>query len=824
MIPYDVQSMRTVRTFFLAAFVIWVSICFPVRSEEFSGVFDPLTQKYVSSDADIKCESPIYCGTTPGALQLLWRDIKRGMGQIIVNFDNEKVTVKCTGTQIASDLVLTAAHCLHFQSKGNDRPSTPSSIFFSSVEAMGNPNARPSSLELLKWPNTKEQQQLPGEAPGYDWVVLKKTEAGEDVLGGGVQHTKILFPTFDDQVELNESDRHEISFIFHYPKLLNIEKFAVQIGCIDANRRLNSDGGYLDGMLQHDCQTNIGSSGALLLSAYLDRERKAVLRVLGIHSGTCLQGKCGDNVEEFGVATPALMPKNDKGCVEELAVINALRIISTFPSDESIRTQKAIELKDLENPSIRSNTKLKCITNWPSTMSAENVSGPWSQLSFPLGNVSADEQGTSEIPPGDFPGFLPQSGVQYDTNVGSENVPVSYKLTDASEVQVEINAIVPPDLVKQSGVKTSKTHFEEQFVESAKSVNKRYIYRLTDVSRDLVLPDGIVQHGYRRRVWRRTPKLCEERNGTSFAPIGGNSSQDFELREEIESVGLASLTSKCGPEDFSIAPERWPSLTGKTTPGKQAAGLQFLRTPMADMSLSKGLVPKHCTSSDNSNCASIIKTLQFEQKMNENKPGRITRKWQIQTIFAVKDDGDWVHLLSFTCNTDARQKDPENADLRAGRCGDTKVEPKIRRSIHKKGVGIICEQVVVRLNSDRYVTRRWLSGIDSDACFRELDIDDAEKAGIAPVPQRQFIIFFGFNKCNITAEADAVLREAAAEARVSGKSNVTIQEVPGTPSKLGECHRKAVSENLKGKGINAENMFVSYTRFGNGVILLGEKW
>jgi len=39
---------------------------------------------------------------------------------------------------------------------------------------------------------------------------------------------------------------------------------------------------------------------------------------------------------------------------------------------------------------------------------------------------------------------------------------------------------------------------------------------------------------------------------------------------------------------------------------------------------------------------------------------------------------------------------------------------------------------------------------------------------------KQFIIFFGFNKCNITAEADAVLSEAASAAKSTGAASVKI--------------------------------------------------
>ena len=38
----------------------------------------------------------------------------------------------------------------------------------------------------------------------------------------------------------------------------------------------------------------------------------------------------------------------------------------------------------------------------------------------------------------------------------------------------------------------------------------------------------------------------------------------------------------------------------------------------------------------------------------------------------------------------------------------------------------------------------------------------------------QFVIFFGFDKCNITAEADAVLSEAASAAKATGAASIRI--------------------------------------------------
>ena len=77
----------------------------------------------------------------------------------------------------------------------------------------------------------------------------------------------------------------------------------------------------------------------------------------------------------------------------------------------------------------------------------------------------------------------------------------------------------------------------------------------------------------------------------------------------------------------------------------------------------------------------------------------------------------------------------------------------------------------------------------------------------APKP-KQFIIFFGFNKCNITAEADAVLSEAASSAKSGGGASVRIvghTDTSGSNAynqKLSECRANATKSNLVGKGVS----------------------
>jgi opacity protein-like surface antigen len=83
----------------------------------------------------------------------------------------------------------------------------------------------------------------------------------------------------------------------------------------------------------------------------------------------------------------------------------------------------------------------------------------------------------------------------------------------------------------------------------------------------------------------------------------------------------------------------------------------------------------------------------------------------------------------------------------------------------------------------------------------------AEVPPAPPPAPKQFIIFFGFNKCNITAEADAVLSEAASAAKSSGSASVRIvghTDTVGSSAynqKLSECRADAAKANLVGKGV-----------------------
>jgi outer membrane protein OmpA-like peptidoglycan-associated protein len=76
-----------------------------------------------------------------------------------------------------------------------------------------------------------------------------------------------------------------------------------------------------------------------------------------------------------------------------------------------------------------------------------------------------------------------------------------------------------------------------------------------------------------------------------------------------------------------------------------------------------------------------------------------------------------------------------------------------------------------------------------------------------PPGPKQFTIFFGFGKCNITAEADAVLSEAAAAAKSTGSASVAIvghaDSVGSSASNqtLSECRADAAKASLVGKGV-----------------------
>ncbi len=105
----------------------------------------------------------------------------------------------------------------------------------------------------------------------------------------------------------------------------------------------------------------------------------------------------------------------------------------------------------------------------------------------------------------------------------------------------------------------------------------------------------------------------------------------------------------------------------------------------------------------------------------------------------------------------------------------------------------------------------------------------------APVPPappamgpKNFVIFFGFNKCNITQEADAVLSEAAAAARSGGGASVSIVGHTDTVGsngynqKLSECRANAAKANMVGKGIPAGAISASGRGEGQLMVQTGD--
>ena len=89
---------------------------------------------------------------------------------------------------------------------------------------------------------------------------------------------------------------------------------------------------------------------------------------------------------------------------------------------------------------------------------------------------------------------------------------------------------------------------------------------------------------------------------------------------------------------------------------------------------------------------------------------------------------------------------------------------------------------------------------------------------------RQFLIFFGFNKCNITANADMVLSEAANAVRQLGTVAVQISGHTDTVGslaanqRLSECRANAARDNLVGKGVPLAA--ITTRGYGEGQLLI----
>jgi outer membrane protein OmpA-like peptidoglycan-associated protein len=92
--------------------------------------------------------------------------------------------------------------------------------------------------------------------------------------------------------------------------------------------------------------------------------------------------------------------------------------------------------------------------------------------------------------------------------------------------------------------------------------------------------------------------------------------------------------------------------------------------------------------------------------------------------------------------------------------------------------------------------------------------DEEPMAAAAPPPPpplapviTQFVVFFGFNKCNLTAQADGVVGEAASAAKAQGAARILVvghTDTVGSSAanqKLSECRANTVKIALVSKGV-----------------------
>jgi outer membrane protein OmpA-like peptidoglycan-associated protein len=118
---------------------------------------------------------------------------------------------------------------------------------------------------------------------------------------------------------------------------------------------------------------------------------------------------------------------------------------------------------------------------------------------------------------------------------------------------------------------------------------------------------------------------------------------------------------------------------------------------------------------------------------------------------------------------------------------------------------------------EKYSTDRFGAFLQASFKIGETQAVPAGPAAETPIPPpiKHFIVFFGYNKCNITAEADQVLSEAAAAAKSTGSAHIDIvghTDTSGSSAynqKLSECRANAAKTNLVGKGIGAGSISTS---------------
>ena len=91
-------------------------------------------------------------------------------------------------------------------------------------------------------------------------------------------------------------------------------------------------------------------------------------------------------------------------------------------------------------------------------------------------------------------------------------------------------------------------------------------------------------------------------------------------------------------------------------------------------------------------------------------------------------------------------------------------------------------------------------------------VRSAPPPALPPSAARHYIVFFGFNKCNITPNADEVLSEAANAAQQLGSVAIQISghtDTVGSTAanqRLSECRASAAKKNLVSKGISPRSI------------------